>query len=97
MWLDDMDIGGRGIVQPAKGPLGRATRQIRLDLLISQQRLADIVGVSQTTISRLERGHGSWALFHRIVEAVGGKPVVTVEAAAPTCNKPLELPEVEWW
>ena len=74
-----MDIGGRGICQPAKGPLGRALRAIRHDLHLSQQRVADIAGVNQSTISRLERGGGNWTLFCRIVETLGGRPVITVE------------------
>ncbi|HET6909545.1 MAG TPA: helix-turn-helix transcriptional regulator [Mycobacteriales bacterium] len=79
MWFDDMDIGGRGIVQPAKGPLGRSLRATRLDLLMSQERLAEAVGASQAAISRLERGAPSWNLFCRCVDALGGRPVVTIE------------------
>ena len=79
MWLDDMDRGGRGICQPAKGPLGRAIRGLRHDLVISQERLGQLVGVSQTAVSKLERGGSSWSLFCRLVEAAGGRPVVTIE------------------
>ena len=74
-----MDYGGRGIVQPAKGPLGRAARAVRHDLFLSQQRLAELAGVSQTAVSRHELGAANWSLFCRIVEAIGGRPVVTVE------------------
>lgn len=79
MWLDDMDIGGRGVCQPAKGPLGRAIRALRHDLVISQERLGALAGVSQTAVSQLERGGSSWATFCRLVEAAGGQPVVTIE------------------
>jgi transcriptional regulator with XRE-family HTH domain len=79
MWFDDMDLGGRGVCQPAKGPLGRAIRGLRHDLVISQERLGALVGVSQTAVSKLERGGGSWSLFCRLVEAAGGRPVVTIE------------------
>ena len=80
MWLDEIDRGGRGIYQPAQGPLGRALRGLRQDLWLSQERLGAIAGVSQTTISRLELGrHVNWALFCRLVEAAGGRPVVTIE------------------
>ena len=74
-----MDYGGRGIVQPAKGPLGRAVRGARHDLHLSQQRLADLAGVSQTAVSKLELGRPSWSLFCKLVDAVGGRPVVTIE------------------
>ena len=79
MWLDDMDIGGRGIVRPAQGPLGRALREARLSVLMSQARLAAAVGSSQTAISRVELGQPNWRLFTRCVEALGGRPVVTIE------------------
>jgi transcriptional regulator with XRE-family HTH domain len=79
MWLDNIDIGGRGIVQPAKGPLGRALRSARHDLFLSQQALADLAGVSQSAVSRLERGRPSWSLFCQVVEAIGGRPTVAVE------------------
>lgn len=79
MWLDDIDVGGRGVVLPAVGPLGRAVRGLRHDLFLSQQGLADIVGVDQSTISRLERGAPNWALFCRILEAVGAEPQLRVD------------------
>ncbi|MBV9293620.1 MAG: helix-turn-helix transcriptional regulator [Frankiales bacterium] len=80
MWFDDMDLGGRGIVQPAKGPLGRALRQVRLDLYLSQESVARIIGTTQRTISRLELGQPNWPLFVRAVEALGARPVITLEA-----------------
>ena len=80
MWLDDMDIGGRGVVLPAQGVLGRCLRATRLDLLLSQQRLAASVGTSQAAVSRLERGAPNWSLFCRLVDAMGGRPVVTIES-----------------
>lgn len=80
MWLDDMDIGGRGVVLPAKGPLGRCLREARLELFLSQQRLADIGGTTQAAISRLERGAPNWRLFCELIDVLGGRPVVTVES-----------------
>lgn len=79
MWFEDVDVGGRGIVQPAKGPLGRALRWARHDLFLSQEQIARIAGVSQATVSRLERGAPNWSVFCRIVDAIGARPVVTVE------------------
>lgn len=79
MWFDEMDIGGRGIVRPAQGPLGRALRGARLDVLMSQERLAAVAGVSQTAISRVELGAPNWDLFCRCIEALGGRPVVSIE------------------
>ena len=76
-----MDIGGRGIVRPAQGPLGRVLREARLSVFMSQERLAAAVGASQTAISRVELGHPNWRLFCRCVDALGGRPVVTIERA----------------
>jgi len=79
MWLDDMDVGGRGIVRPAKGPLGRVLREARLSVFMSQARLAMAVGASQPAISRVELGAPNWRLFCQCLEALGGRPVITVE------------------
>ena len=81
MWLDDMDIGGRGIVRPAQGPLGRVLREARLSVFMSQERLAEAVGVSQTAISRVELGAPHWRLFSQCIEVLGGRPVITIERA----------------
>jgi DNA-binding XRE family transcriptional regulator len=79
MWLDDIDLGGRGICRPAVGPLGRALRGARLDQFLSQERLAEVAGVHQTQVSRLELGAPKWALFCHLVKTLGGHPVVTIE------------------
>jgi transcriptional regulator with XRE-family HTH domain len=79
MWFDDMDIGARGIVRPAQGPLGRVLREARLGVLLSQEQLARAVGVSQTAVSRVELGAPSWSLFARCIDVLGGRPVVTIE------------------
>ncbi len=79
MWFDDIDTGGRGFVHPAVGPLGRALRAVRLQLFLSQKQLADLAGTDQASVSRLERGAPNWALFCRLLDAVGAEPQVTVE------------------
>ncbi|MDQ1704215.1 MAG: Helix-turn-helix domain [Frankiaceae bacterium] len=96
MWFDDIDIGGRGIVQPAKGPLGRALRHARHDVHLSQQQLADLAGVSQSAVSRLERGGDSWGLFCRLTEVIGGEPVVTIELL-PAARERFGSRDDDWW
>ena len=81
MWFDDFDIGVRGLVLPAQGPFGRVLRAARYDALLSQEQLAELAGVSQSSISRIERGQGSWTLFVKLMEVIGGRPVVAVESA----------------
>ena len=79
MWLDDMDVGGRGICRPAVGPLGRALRGARQHVFMSQETLARAAGVHQTQVSRLELGAANWALFCRLINTIGGEPVVTIQ------------------
>lgn len=79
MWLDDIDRGGRGIVRPAVGPLGRALRTARLRQFMSQETLAKAAGVRQTQVSRVELGAPNWTLFCHLIKTLGGAPVVTVE------------------
>ena len=86
--LADFDIGGRGVSRAAVGPLGRAVRVARRQKFLSQAALAKAAGVHQTQVSKLELGSANWTLFCKLVETLGGEPVVTV--------KPLD-PEKEKW
>src|SRR5882724_255953 len=90
MWFDDMDIGGHGLVLPAVGPLGQAMRGVRHDLWMSQAQLAATVGVAQSAVSRLELGAPNWRLFCKVLEAVGGRPVVTVERTEALRERMME-------
>jgi DNA-binding XRE family transcriptional regulator len=89
MWFDDIDLGGRGIVRPAVGPLGRALRGARLQVFMSQESLAKAAGVHQTQVSKLELGAPNWSLFCKLVETLGGEPLVTV--APLPAERDLEL------
>jgi len=86
--LADFDIGGRGVSRAAVGPLGRAVRVARRQKFLSQAALAKAAGMHQTQVSKLELGSANWTLFCKLVETLGGEPVVTV--------KPLD-PEKEKW
>ena len=96
MWLDDIDIGGRGICRPAVGPLGRAMRGARLQQFLSQETLAKVAGVHQTQVSRLELGAPNWRLFCHLIKALGGEPIVTVEPLDPKLEELKRLAATVW-
>ncbi|MDQ1684948.1 MAG: hypothetical protein QOC82_1685 [Frankiaceae bacterium] len=96
MWLDDIDRGGRGIVRPAVGPLGRALRTARLQVFLSQASLAKAAGVHQTQVSKLELGAPNWALFCRLIKSVGGEPLVTIQPLPPDSDTLARLRATVW-
>jgi len=96
MWLDDIDLGGRGIVRPAVGPLGRALRAARLQQFMSQETLAKSAGVRQTQVSRLELGAPNWTLFCNLIKTLGGAPVVTIEPLDPELEALARLKSAIW-
>lgn len=85
--LADLDLGGRGISRAAVGPLGRALRVARRQKFLSQAELAKVAGVHQTQVSKLELGAPNWALFCKLIETLGGEPVVTVKPLDPDKEK----------
>ncbi|MBV9099402.1 MAG: helix-turn-helix transcriptional regulator [Frankiaceae bacterium] len=96
MWLDDIDVGGRGICRPAVGPLGRALRGARLQQFLSQESLAKAAGVSQTQVSKLELGAPNWRLFCHLLKTLGGEPIVTVEPFDPKLEALKKLARSVW-
>jgi transcriptional regulator with XRE-family HTH domain len=59
---------------------GEQLRARRLDLEISQNHLAEISGVGQTVISRIERGSDArWSTLKRLFKALGHDAVLTAE------------------
>ena len=96
MWLDDIDVGGRGICRPAVGQLGRALRGARLQQFLSQESLAKAAGVKQTQVSRLELGAPQWSLFCHLINTLGGEPVVTVTPLDPELEKLKRLARMGW-
>jgi transcriptional regulator with XRE-family HTH domain len=96
MWFDDIDIGGRGVCRPAVGTLGRALRGARLQQFMSQERLARAAGVHQTQVSRLELGGSDWAMFCKLVRALGGEPVVTIRPLPEDHDRLERLKATVW-
>ena len=88
MYLDDHELADEGgdaevrrtVCRPAVGPLGQALRDARMRRLLSQADVAKAAGVHQTQVSKVELGAPNWSLFCKLVDALGAKPVVTVEA-----------------
>lgn len=94
--LADIDIGGRGISRPAVGPLGAAIRLARRQKFLSQAELAKVAGVHQTLVSKLELGAPNWTLFCRLAEALGGRPVVTIESVPAELRALERLRDTVW-
>ncbi len=94
--LADVDIGGRGISRPAVGQLGRAIRVARRQKFLSQAELAKVVGVHQTLVSKLELGAPNWTLFCRLLEALGGRAVVTIETVPAELQALERLRDTVW-
>jgi len=84
---DSFDLNAHGIGRPAVGPLGRALRTARRQKLLSQAGLAKAAGVHQTQVSKIELGAPNWALFCKLIEILGGEPVVTVKPLDPDKEK----------
>ncbi|HET7312673.1 MAG TPA: helix-turn-helix transcriptional regulator [Mycobacteriales bacterium] len=77
-WWDEDPAPAVSGPLPAEGELGKALRGARDRVVWSQKELAAITGVTQSVISRMERGQRTnWATFCRLLEAMGLEPVVT--------------------
>lgn len=76
-WWDD-DVAPAGQPLAAEGSLGVALRAARYAKVWSQKELAAKSGVTQSVISRMERGlRSNWAIFCRLLDAMELEPVVT--------------------
>jgi transcriptional regulator with XRE-family HTH domain len=74
-WDEDVPAGGP---LPADGVLGVVLRAARYDKVLSQKELAARSGVTQSVISRMERGaRTNWQVFCRLLDAMDLEPVVT--------------------
>ena len=74
-WDEDMPLTGP---LPAEGLLGVALRAARDRKVLSQKELATLSGVTQSVISRMERGsRTNWQAFCRLLDAMDLEPVVT--------------------
>lgn len=96
MFLDDVDFGGSAVCRPPVGPLGCALRAERRKLLLSQASLAKTAGVHQTQVSKLELGAPNWTLFCRLIDALGGRPIVTVEPRSTGLEALARLAATVW-
>ena len=96
MAIDDIPRTGRGIQRAPEGALGCALRAARMKYFVSQASLAKVAGVHQSQVSRLELGAPNWTLFCRLVEALEGKAVVTVEVVPPEIRALQRLKDTIW-
>ena len=61
--------------------IGYKIKQKRLELNLSQQELADRVGVDQSDLSKIEKGtaNASIKMIHKIVKGLNSKLSITIE------------------
>ena len=93
VWNDDLDIEAETIYEDGKtirtekpvieNPAARAVAAARAVSGLSQKQLAQMTGIDQSDISKIERGtaNPSISTLERIAKALGGK--LTVSIAVP--------------
>lgn len=66
--------------------VGERIRKLREDHGISQQALADAIGVQQSTISEIERGGNqpSWKTLHKLAQFFDVQPGNLLNEPAPS-------------
>ena len=91
IWNDDLDIDAETIYEEGETirkenvtihqASSRAVSTARASAGISQQRLAELTGIDQSDISKIERGvsNPSVATLERIAEALHGRLSITID------------------
>jgi len=87
-WDEDMPLTGP---LPAEGLLGVALRAARDRKVLSQKELAAKSGITQSVISRMERGtRTNWQAFCRLLDAMDLEPVVTTRRRKSDLDREVE-------
>ncbi|MBO4425247.1 MAG: helix-turn-helix domain-containing protein [Spirochaetales bacterium] len=91
VWNDELDIETETIYEDGKeigvkkdvyhGASAHAVMEARCNANITQKQLAELTGIDQSDISKIERGvaNPSVSTLERIAEAVGGKLKISIE------------------
>ncbi|MBR3183630.1 MAG: helix-turn-helix transcriptional regulator [Firmicutes bacterium] len=90
MWNDDLDLDIETIyydghlIKTLSLPgiaAGEEVQRVRAEAGLSQKELADLTGIDQSDISKIERGASNPTLgtLERIANALGGKLVISIE------------------
>lgn len=92
IWNDDLDLDIETIyynghlikeLPPFSSAIGEEVKRVRAEAGLSQQELADMTGIDQSDISKIERGASNPTIgtLERIANALGGKLVISIEIA----------------
>ena len=91
VWNDDLDIEAETIyeegkiIETKKGcyheASSHALMEARIKADVTQKRLAELTGINQSDISKIERGvaNPSVRTLERIAKALGGKLVISID------------------
>lgn len=76
---------------PSEGVLGTVLRDARERAVLSQKELATLTGITQSVISRMERGQRTnWSAFCRLLDAMELEPVVSARRRRSDLERQVE-------
>ena len=92
VWNDELDISSETVFEEGKDVsqeyddinsvvIGYKIRQKRIELNLSQEELAEVVGIDQSDLSKIEKGNAnpSVKMLSRIANGLNSKAVINLE------------------